>query len=96
MSFDYPSFAIPLWSLLAFYGFYLVFFFLYTGFNLYHLLRFGTYGIGLYLICALFLGGTVMLVAVSYTLLAPFDWTSYVPISAFFEQFTSDQFFPGI
>jgi len=95
MSFEFLSLSIPLWWLLVFYGIYLVFFFLYTGFNLYHLLRFGTYGIGLYAITALFLGGTIMLVALSFTLLSPFDWMTGVSVSSIFGDSKNTQFLPG-
>lgn len=95
MPFELPSLALPLWSLLVFYGLFLVFFVLYTGFNLYHLLRFGTYGIGLYGVTAFFLGGTVLLLAVSFFLLLPYDWSYSMSLGEFFERFKNDQFFPG-
>jgi hypothetical protein len=93
---DISTFMIPLWYLLIPYGIFLLFFFVYVGFNLYHLLRFGTYGIGLYAITALFLAGTTMLVAVSYTLLSPYDWTASVSFADFFVRFNATRFFPGI
>jgi len=77
------------------YGLFLAFFVVYTGFNLYHLLRFGTYGIGLYAVTAFFLAGTVMLLAVSLFLLLPYDWSYSMSLADFFERFKNDQFFPG-
>ncbi|OGL95678.1 hypothetical protein A2348_00035 [Candidatus Uhrbacteria bacterium RIFOXYB12_FULL_58_10] len=95
MSFDLSSLALPIWTLLVLYGAYLVLFFVYTGFNLYHLLRFGTYGIGLYSITALCLAGTILLVAGSVLLLFPFDWSASVPLDVFFIGSGDSQFFPG-
>lgn len=95
MPFEIPSLAIPLWSILVLYGAYLAFFLLYVGFNLYHLLRFGTYGIGLYAVTAFFLGGTVLLLAASYLVLSGFDWNAPLSLTDYFERFKNDQFFPG-
>jgi hypothetical protein len=95
MPFDIPSVILPLWLLLVLFGLYMLVFFTYTAFNLYHLLRFGTYGIGLYSITALFLVGTVALVAVSVLLLVPYDWSLSLSVSDFFGRHGSDQFFPG-
>lgn len=96
MPFDLPPFSIPLWALLVAYGAYLAFFLLYAAFNLYHLLRFGMYGLGLYLITALFVVGTVLLIAASYSLLAPFDWTVSFPVSSLFDRSATSTFFQGI
>ena len=96
MGFDITTFPIPLWSLLVFYSLFLLFFCLYTIFNVYHLVRFGTYGFGLYLITAVFLFGSVVLLAISFTMLSSYDWTTRIPISDYIDTYKSEEFFKGI
>lgn len=95
MPFSLSSVAIPIWVLLIVYGAFLVFFLLYTAFNLYHLLRFGTYGIGLYAVIATFSFGTVCILAASYFILAPLDWTVTVPVASLFQGSESVPYFPA-
>ncbi len=94
MDFDFASFVIPVWYLLVLYALFLAAFTLYTGFNLYHLVRFGVRGVGLYSILALFLSGTVLLAGLSVGLLAPYDWSATVSPSEMMRQTTKGQFFP--
>lgn len=86
MGFDLANIAIPLWSLLVFYGVFLLFFVIYSLFNLYHLLRFGTFGIGLFGITALFIGGTAVLLTVSFAMLSTFDWSADVRVSDYLQE----------
>lgn len=85
MGFDIANFAVPVWIFLVFYGVFLVFFIVYSLFNLYHLLRFGTFGIGLFAVIAIFLFGTAMLLAGSFVTLASYDWTATATISDYLE-----------
>lgn len=94
MQFDFATFVIPIWSLLVVYGLFLSVFILYTGFNLYHLIRFGTKSAGLYAVTALFAAGTVLLVGVSIFLLAPYDWSATISPSDTLRQTSKGQFFP--
>lgn len=95
MPFSLSSFAIPIWSFLVVYGAFLAFFLLYTAFNLYHLFRFGTYGIGLYAVMATFTFGTFGVLVISYALLAPYDWTATIPLASLFQGTASVPYFPA-
>ncbi|MBI4592379.1 hypothetical protein HY733_02950 [Candidatus Uhrbacteria bacterium] len=77
--FEIPNVDIPLYVFLFVYGAYMLFYVLYSLFNIYHLIRYGVYGFGLYLIVTIFTGGTILLVAGSTFLLMEYDWT--LPIS---------------
>jgi len=94
MQFDFATFVIPVWSLLVAYGLFLSVFTLYTGFNLYHLLRFGTRSAGLFAVTALFVAGTALLVGASLFLLAPYDWSATISLSDTLRQTSKGQFFP--
>ncbi len=78
--FDLPSFNIPIYVFLFVYGAYMLFYVLYALFNIYHLVRYGVYGFGLYLIVTIFTGGTIILVSGSVFMLMEYDWT--YPISS--------------
>lgn len=93
MDFNFATFVIPVWYLLVLYGLFLAVFTLYTGFNLYHLVRFGTRGAGLFAIIILFTVGTAMLVGVSLVLLAPYDWSATVSPFKMLESTSKGQFF---
>ncbi|TAL50742.1 hypothetical protein EPN81_02050 [Patescibacteria group bacterium] len=77
--FDIPNIHIPIYVFLFVFGAYMLFYLLYSLFNIYHLVRYGVYGFGLYLIITIFTGGTILLVAGSTMLLMEYDWT--LPIS---------------
>jgi|GEM_PF-676137 len=77
--FDLSAFSLPVSVFLAVFGAFLLFFVVYSFFNLYHLLKYGVYGFGLYLIVTIFTGGTILLASGSFFLLAGYDWT--YPIS---------------
>ncbi len=93
MPFDFATFVIPVWYVLVVYALFLVVFTTYTGFNLYHLLRFGAKGPGLYAILALFLVGTVLLVGLTVALLAPYDWSATISPADTLQQTSKGQFF---
>jgi hypothetical protein len=95
MPLDITSFAIPLWAFLAVFGLFLLFFLVHSFFNLYHFLRFGIYGFGLYGITTLFVFGTFALLGISTLLLLPYDWTASLQLSTLFGSFDSG-LFPGL
>lgn len=95
MPFDLSGISVPMWALLAFFGLFLAFFLLYSLFNLYHLLRYGTFGIGLYGIIALFLFGSGVLLAGTYGALSQYDWSENVAVSDYVNSEMDGQFFPG-
>jgi len=73
--FELPQIEIPILALLIPYGLVLLFLATYSFFNTYHLLRFATYNFGSYLITTLFIGGGVIIAAVSFFYLSSVDWT---------------------
>lgn len=75
MLLEFPTINLPLWLLLIPFGVFILFFILYAFFNIYHLLRFATYTFGSYLLATVFIGGAVIISAVSYLYLSPYDWT---------------------
>ncbi len=77
--FDLPDINLPIAVFLIVYGAYMVFYVLYSLFNIYHLIRYGVYGLGLYLIVSIFVGGTIILVAGSVFPLLEYEWT--LPLS---------------
>jgi hypothetical protein len=85
MPLDLTGFSIPLWALLVFYGLFLLFFFVYSAFNLYHMVRFGKSGFGLYSILALFMLGSLVLVGGSLLVMSGYDWSASFPVSSIFE-----------
>ena len=91
---DFASFVIPVWYLLVVYGLFLAVFTLYTGFNLYHLLRFGKKGAGLFAILVLFLVGSALLVGLTVFLLSPYDWSATIVPADLLRQTSKGQFFP--
>ncbi|MBI5369862.1 hypothetical protein HZA85_01570 [Candidatus Uhrbacteria bacterium] len=93
--FELPQFSLPLSIFLYVYSAYMLFYVLYSLFNIYHLIRYGVYGFGLYLIVTLFTGGTILLVGGSLYLLLGYDWTQIVSLNALFEK-NAGGIFPGL
>ena len=93
MNLDLASISIPLWILLVIFGLFLAFFLLYCLFNLYHLLRFGTADLGLFLITAVFVIGSASLVTGSFWLLADYDWTGSISLSSLYHPENTVQYF---
>ena len=82
--FDFPSVQLPIWLLLIPYGFGIFLFVLYGFFNVYHLLRFATYSFGSYVLVTLFVGGSIIIGALTFSYLGTFDWTVTWDPSNFF------------
>lgn len=93
--FDIPNIDLPIYVFLFVFGAYMIFYVLYSLFNIYHLVRYGVYGFGLYLIVTIFTGGTILLVAGSTFMLLEYDWT--LPISLDdATQFYNEDLFPAL
>lgn len=73
--FEIPTIVLPLWLLLLPSGLGFFIFTLYAFFNIYHLIRFATYSFVSYLVATTFIGGAIIIIAVSYQYLSVFDWT---------------------
>ena len=73
---------MPVAVLLLPYIVFLLFYFAYGAFIMYHLLRFGIAGTGMLATVALFIVGTVVLLAVSGIALSGYDWQSPLSIQA--------------
>lgn len=73
--FELPPIEIPIMVLLIPYGLILLFLATYSFFNTYHLLRFATFSFGSYLVTTLFIGGSVLIAAVSFFYLSSVDWS---------------------
>lgn len=88
------GFTIPLSVLLIPLGLFLIFYVFYSIFNVYHLLRFGVYGFGLYLITTLFVLGTIFLLSLSSFFLLRYDWSAPIQLDPLLD--VSDTTLPGI
>ena len=73
--FEIPTLILPLWLLLIPFGLGVVIFIIYAFFNIYHLVRFATYSFASYLVAVVFIGGAIIIGAVSFQYLSAFDWT---------------------
>ncbi|MCR4313911.1 MAG: hypothetical protein NUV84_01540 [Candidatus Uhrbacteria bacterium] len=93
--FDIPNIDLPIYVFLFVFGAYLVFYILYSLFNIYHLVRYGVYGFGLYLIVSIFTGGTIILVAGSAFMLIGYDWTFPISLDTA-TQFYNEDLFPAL
>lgn len=93
--FDLPNIDLPIYVFLFVFGAYMLFYVLYSLFNIYHLVRYGVYGFGLYLIVAIFTGGTILLVAGSTFLLMEYDWTLPISLDSA-TQFYNEDLFPAL
>jgi len=93
--FDLPNLSIPVAVFLLVYGLYMLFYVLYSFFNIYHLVRYGVYGFGLYLIITIFAGGTILLLSGSVLLLLEYDWNAPITLNNAV-QFYNEDLFPGL
>ena len=95
MPFSLAGVFVPVWAFLVVYALFLSVFLLYTAFNLYHLLRFGTTSLGLYAVTGLFTAGTILLVGVTLILLMPYDWTATISVAELFRQTANTRVLQG-
>ncbi|MFA4845319.1 MAG: hypothetical protein WC654_02055 [Patescibacteria group bacterium] len=90
--FDLPNFNIPVYVFLFVFLAYMLFYVLYSLFNIYHLIRYGIYGFGLYLIVTIFTGGTIILVSGSVFMLMEYDWTHTISFGDAVDYYNEDLF----
>lgn len=90
--FDLPSFSLPVSIFLYVFGAYMVFYLLYSLFNVYHLVRYGVYSFSLYVLVTVFTGGTILLVSGSIFLLMDYDWSAPVSFNEVMESNGSNLF----
>ena len=90
--FDFPQLSLPVSIFLYVFGAYMLFYILYSLFNIFHLIKYGVYGFGLYLLVTVFTGGTILLVAGSVFLLTEYDWSAPISVNSVLEQCDSGLF----
>ncbi|HBR80364.1 TPA: hypothetical protein DEA21_01785 [Candidatus Uhrbacteria bacterium] len=83
--FTLPNIILPIWLLFLPFGFVIGLFLIYGLFNIYHLLRFATYNLGSYFVTVLFIGGAVILAAISIIYITNYDWTLTWNLTDFLE-----------
>lgn len=93
--FNVPDIALPVAVFLIVYGAYMLFYVLYSLFNIYHLIRYGVYGFGLYLIVTIFTCGTIALVGGSVSLLLEYDWSIPIGLNTTVDYY-NNELFPGL
>ena len=92
---DLPQLSLPVSIFLYVYGAYMLFYVLYSLFNIYHLIRYGVYGYGLYFLVTIFTGGTILLLAGSFFLLSEYNWNELIPVNRIFEN-NDNGLFPNL
>lgn len=88
------GFTLPISIILIPLGVFLIFYLFYSVFNIYHLLRFGVYGFGLYLISSFFVLGTIGLLALSGFYLSAYDWNAPIAFQNILE--VNESNLPGL
>lgn len=83
MNFSFLNILIPVTIVLGFYGLFLIFYIIYALFNVFHLVKYGLAGLPLYSILFIFMGGTVLLIAMSILFLFNYDWTYSIRLNEF-------------
>lgn len=90
--FSLPELSIPVSIFLFVFGAYMMFYVLYSLFNIYHLVRYGVYGFGLYLLVTIFTGGTILLVSASVFMLAQYNWNEPISINTVISDLSNSEF----
>lgn len=93
---DLPSFSLPVSIFLYVFGAYMIFYVLYSLFNIYHLVRYGVYSFSLYVLVTVFTGGTILLVAGSIFLLMDYDWTAPISFNGVIQDYDDSGLFPNL
>lgn len=94
--FELPTLSLPVSIFLYIFGAYMIFYVLYSLFNIYHLVRYGVYGFSLYLLVTVFTGGTILLVAGSIFLLMDYDWTAPISFNGVIQEYGDGSLFPNL
>lgn len=90
--FELPPFSLTISLFLYGYGVFMLFYILQSLFNVYHLIRYGVYGFGLYFLVTIFTGGTILLMAGSALLLVQYDWSEPISVNAIIQEYDRDLF----
>lgn len=78
---SFAEFSFPIGVVLLPFGLFMLFYCVYSLFNLYHLLRFGVAGAVLYGVTALYAAGTVAILVAVIWGLSPYDFSYPVSLS---------------
>ncbi len=92
MMFSLPELSVPVSIFLYVFGAYMLFYILYSLFNIYHLIRYGVYGYGLYFLVTIFTGGTILLLAGSFFLLSEYNWNEPISVNGLIDNSDSGLF----
>jgi len=87
-----PSF--PIAYFLIPYAFFVLVFFIFSIFNIYHLLRYGIYNFNLYVLSVIYLSGTIFILGASIILLNNFDWSVYFSVGTIIGEEQNELFPP--
>ncbi len=93
--FDLPNISAPIAVFLIPYGIFMFIYILYSLFNIYHLIRYGLSGSGLFLLITIFGAGAVLLSAGSIFLLLGFDWNTSIGLQEA-SSFYNNNVIPGL
>ncbi len=93
---DLPQLSVPVSIFLYLFGAYMLFYVLYSLFNIYHLMRYGVYGLSLYVLITVFAGGTILLISGSVFLLAEYDWSAPISLNTSPIQEYGNTLFPSL
>lgn len=89
---ELPQISLPVSIFLYLFGAYMLFYVIYSLFNIYHLVRYGVYSLSLYLLVAVFTGGTILLVAGSIFWLMKFDWSAPLSVNDAIQEYDGNLF----
>jgi hypothetical protein len=95
MELTQAAMGIPLWIILIPFGIFLIVFFIYSAFNFYHLIRFGVYSYGLYLIATLYLLVVIGILSVAVFFLMGYDFSSAISFETLFGS-SAGKIIPGL
>jgi hypothetical protein len=90
--FNFSTMSIPVSAFLAVFGAYMIFYIFYSLFNVYHLIKYGIFGIGLYILVTVFTGGTIILISGSTFMLMEYDWSHPISVDNAAQYYNEDLF----
>ncbi|MBU0531205.1 hypothetical protein KJ910_01785 [Patescibacteria group bacterium] len=76
--------SFPIFYFLFPYALFLLVFIVFSLFNVYHLLRYGIYNFNLYVLCTVYMAGTLLILGASVIMILQFDWTVPLQLSSIF------------
>lgn len=87
------SLEMPLSVFLLPFGLFLLFYVFYSFFNVYHLVKFGIYGFGAFLIVTVYAGVSIFLLGAIFSVIGLYDWSIPFSLSDFFPYGINTEFF---